>query len=283
MLKCQKATVVIFGMLFILQQECIAQQIHYNASIGVDISRKYRNASSYYIGDDNTSLMPRFQWQISAAYRQSLWKRASLHAVGGLTLQRQSFYFPVRAENDYSSSFYENVNFNFYASVFSLGIHKTLDLYQGNVQLNFGLNLNWHFNFQSDQFKSSRDLGKESMSDDFNYDFLYPAFRPYEYRILVEQPIRNTESLDLQIDVFFKLNDNLRLSIGAKLPFMGGHSHYEFNAKMLLRTISVFPSSNPNQPPVPGYGYYNKSVVKSKYFWFATANVGLVYNIKIRK
>jgi hypothetical protein len=271
------ACLIIF--VFSICQNTIAQEIHLNMGFGFDI-RRYYPESNFIVNNDISKLTPKFKFSLNSSYRRFIWKKAGLVAVGGVGLERTSFYFPIRAENDYASTLYDNINVNFYRTALSLGTHKTINLYKGNVQLNLGLNFNWILNLNNQFYKDSR--GNDFSNMDISFDTLYPSTRPYEYKILIEQPRSLNSNIDLQLDLFFHLKRNLKFTCGIRIPFMGQFDEYTTNAQMLLRRISFFQPSDPNLPPVAGYWYYHKGVSDYGMYWFASINFGLLINLHNR-
>lgn len=281
---CIKSCIFLFCNIFLSYSYLNSQEIQLKTGTGVQLFGTSPIIPSWNNGHlkSNKYLMPNFNYSIRGSFRYPIWKKYKLFAAGGIDQSVTRFYYAIRAENDKSSYHFENVFFNFHATTFNLGLHKSIDLFDQNVRLNFGLNYDVKVNYSLEKYKGSRDYPKELYN---SYSLSNPIFysnRLYEYRVYLYQDYRIDQNFSLQLDLRFKLKGNIGLICAAIVPlganwYIGSSVDYEVRSSETTNLTPIPPA-----PPASSIKwYYNFDyTTHTRPYHFTTFYVGLSWDLK---
>lgn len=214
--------VVLITLFYCFPKFSHSQELSLNIGLGAQIfgSRYFQKDYNNQHLKSNKYLMPNFQYALEIGYKHPLFKKHKFFLVGSLEQSRTRFYYAIRAEHDWTAYHYENVFFNFNASTLRIGLSREIALKTDQILLNIGFNTAYKINHKTEVFKGSNEFPLEEYNSESEFsDNLYNIPKWYQYRVFLKQPRVNL-FFDMNLDVYFKISNRLKLQIGFQIPLI---------------------------------------------------------------
>lgn len=237
----------------------------------------------YYYLYDNDRVVPRNQFSIFVQYQQPLSRQYNISLNTGLDLSRTGFYYSIRGNRDWSNYLYENVNLSLMDLRLNAGLTKGFKFYDENLTLNIGFNAVLMLPVKSRSYKSSRPVPDKSY---FGMYYMYESIyenRYYDYLILLEKQQFLNFGFELNIDLLFKINENLSLIVGFRNPLFFDQRVNIYPDIMYRTSKPTFAQSFPDGNLIPVNNYLITHPYDFDEFRFTEFKLGFAYTLKNKK